>query len=293
MAALGQRRRARLAIPRVNRPRVGPAHRIGRAGLAQSVVAAKSPATTSAQPSNTVPSTQSAPADPLAATSQSTTAAAPPISPFTVPAWSPKNPGEADPRDATYWAQLAKLKFDDEQRDRELGEAQSRSDLDYGDATRTALRNRMSQQRSLGESAMQSNLGASGWLNRNEAEQTAAYTEERQHATLTKEQEDHARAAARAALAQGFTIDAAALLAEAAGRFAGGAESQAENGELESSPGGGGGKGGGKGSGGGGKFAFYPTPGSLPMNQKKKKKSAKQALANNVVAGGGKKKGKK
>ena len=77
-AAIGKNRRARLAIPKVNQnPRVGSARPIvsGRRGLAQNVVAATSTATTAttpAQPGNTVPSTQRAPIDPLAATSGAT-----------------------------------------------------------------------------------------------------------------------------------------------------------------------------------------------------------------------------
>ncbi len=252
---VGGARKARLSIPRVGKAR----NVTGRAGLAQAV--ATSPhtkATTPAQPSNaSAPTTQSQPVDPFQ------TAAQPSGERFSIPSYTPQ-PGQADPRDATYWSQLAKLKFEDEQEYSKVEQEQARANSNYAYATEQAIRNRLGQQRGLGEQAMRGNLGASGWLNRTEGEETTQYTAERAKAQLSKEQEDQARLAAMHALQEGWGIDSAALLAEAAGRYAAGAGAEAENGEPEPSA-----SSGPSGSTETGKWAFYPTPGSLPMNQKK------------------------
>ncbi len=244
MAGIAQARKARLGVPRVQRPRrpqQGP--RLGqaqkpyhpRAGLAQRVVAkaslSPSPATTPAQPSNasvatTVPATQSTPMEPLASAPPAPKA---PSSLFELPAWSGQ--GE-DPRDATYWANISKLKFADEQKYSEGLREQQMADTGYNDALQTAIRNRAVQQRTLGENAIRGNLGNSGWLDRNEAEDTTAYTQERGHAQLQKTEEDAARAAARNALREGFGIEAAGELGEAAARLAQRKQEEAERAEA-------------------------------------------------------------
>jgi len=220
---LARARKARLSIPHINqRPGLSRSRAVSRpqTALARAVAATSSstPATSTAQPSNTtVPATQSQPTDPLASTAPAPSASAKAL--FEVPSYTPQA-GQPDPRDATYWANVAKLKFDDEQQYAELQRNQQRSDTDYADALQTAIRNRGVQQRTLGEDAIRSNLGNSGWLDRNEAEQTAAYTQDRAHAQLNKDEEDQARAAARTALQQGFSLEAAGELAAAAARFA-------------------------------------------------------------------------
>lgn len=227
MQNLGTARKARLSIPKVNQnPGVGAAHAF-KMGLGPAMPTkfygqaqgnGMGPAMTTAQPSNTAAtaSTTSAPTDPFKV------AAEPPVKPgeFRIPQWTPQKPGEADPRDATYWTNVAKLKFNDEQKYGENLREQSMADSSYNDALQTAIRNRATQQRELGENAIRGNLGASGWLDRNEALQTTAYTQDRAHASLSKEQEDQARQAARNALQEGWGIDTAAELAEAGGRYA-------------------------------------------------------------------------
>src|ERR1700758_4394253 len=120
--------RARLAIPRINQnprpPRLGQAQALrSRIGLGKGHPApdpghiapakpAGAPAT--AQPSNTV-----AASTPGSTSGAATVAPAPPAptpsnDPFAIPSYTPAN-GQPDPRDATYWSNLAKLRFQDQQ----------------------------------------------------------------------------------------------------------------------------------------------------------------------------------
>jgi hypothetical protein len=209
-----------------------------------------SPATTQAQPSNAaVPQTQSQPTDPL---QSATTAPAPsvPKELFSLPSYS----GPDDPRDAQYWANVSKLKFGAEQKYSEGLREQQMADTGYNDALQIAIRNRAVQQRGLGENAIRGNLGNSGWLDRSEAEDTTAYTQERSHATLAKTEEDAARSAARNAIREGYSLEAASELAEAAGRLAQRRQEEAERAEAlaarQAEESGGGGEGGGGGASG-------------------------------------------
>jgi hypothetical protein len=279
MPRLGQARKARLSIPKVQRPK-RPGQRqqpaLGRnrsaysprAGLAQRVVAPPSPAsraTTQAQPSNAATlQTESTPTAPLSEASKAPAAPPAPKGLFDLPAYS----GGEDPRDATYWANVSKLKFSAEQDYSKGLLEQQMADTGYNDALQTAIRNRATQQRGLGENAIRGNLSASGWLDRNEAEDTTAYTQDRAYAQLTKSQEDAGREAARKAILQGYSLDAAAELAEAASRYAQRKQEEAEN--AEALAGGEGGEGGG-GSGGGGASGYTGTGGYIkPFKPKKK-----------------------
>lgn len=167
---------------------------------------------------------------------------------------------------------LAKLKFTAEQEDSKIRAEQAQADTGFADATQTALRNRVAGQRTLGENAIRSNLGNSGWLDRNEAEQTTEYTQERAHASLDKSQEDQARAAARSALAQGFGLEAASELAAAAGRLAEIQREEAANAAPQVESGGGGWSGTAPTGKGGGSFWGGRAPGGWPNTKKKGKK---------------------
>jgi hypothetical protein len=156
-------------------------------------------------------------------------AAKPPTGLFDIPAYTGAG---ADPRDATYWANVAKLKFNAEQEYGKDLQEHLLADTVYGFAAQEALRNRLLGQRTLGENAIRQNLGNSGWLDRNEAEDTTAYAQDRAHAQLNKTEEDQARAAARTALQQGFSLEAAAELAAAAGRYAQAQQEAAERAEA-------------------------------------------------------------
>lgn len=236
--------RARLAIPHVNQnprpPRIGNAHplaaRIAKnggttaprraahspigpgLGNAKAVTPVKHAAPAVTQPTNPV-----AEATPGSTSAASVTPAASTASPnelFKIPSWTPASPGEPDPRDATYWANLAKLQFADTQEYQKNLAEESAGKSEYNLALQQAIRERGIQERQLGESAIKNNLSASGWLGRTQAEQTTNYAEERGAAARQQEGEQQAFAAARSALQQGFGVEAAALLAEAAGRRA-------------------------------------------------------------------------
>lgn len=284
MPRLGQARKARLSIPKVQRPK-HPGQRqqpaLGRnrsaysprAGLAQRVVATPpaSSATTPAQPSNAaVPQTQSTPTAPL---SEAPKAPSAPKGLFDLPAYSPQA-GQEDPRDASYWANVSKLKFSAEQDYASNLQEQQMADTGYNDALQTAIRNRATGQRTLGENAIRGNLSNSGWLDRNEAEDTTAYTQERSFAQLTKTQEDSAREATRKAIQQGYSLDAAAELGEAAARYAARKQEEAERAEAlaEASDESGG--------GGGGGSSGYTGTGGYIKPFKPKKSPQKQAIAN-------------
>lgn len=194
------------------------------------MVAKSSPpiATTPAQPSNAaVPPTQSTPTAPLSETPKSPS---PPKGLFEDPVYYSK-PGQDDPRDATYWANLAKLRFSAEQSYAGNLHEQQMADTGYNDALQAAIRNRAVEQRSLGENAIRGNLGNSGWLDRNEAEQTTTYTQERSQGLLSKTQEDAAREATRKGIREGYSLDAAAELGEAAARLAARKEREAAEAE--------------------------------------------------------------
>lgn len=280
MPRLGQARKARLSIPRVQRPQRPGQRRqpaLGRnrsaysprAGLAARVVApAPSQATTRAQPSNAVPQTQSTPTAPLSEAPKAPAVSPAPKGLFDLPAYS----GAEDPRDATYWANVAKLKFSAEQDYSKGLLEQQMADTGYNDARQTAIRNRATQQRGLGENAIRGNLSASGWLDRNEAEDTTAYTQERAQAQLTKSQEDAGREAARKAILQGYSLDAAAELAEAASRYAQRRQEEAEQAEALA-------EGDDSGGGGGGGSGYTGTGGYIKP-WKPKKSPQKQAIAN-------------
>lgn len=255
--------RARLAIPRVQqnpKPPVlrnggltapksaapkGPVapHKPGPTVISQGLQnrRASQPSAAFKQAANNISNTNFSGVTPVGSTPGSTSAAAaaPAAGPeelFKIPSWTPSSPGEADPRDSSYWANVAKLKFTDEQAyQKTLGE-ESASNSGYNLALQQAIRGRGVQERELGENAIKGNLGASGWLGRNQAEQSTTYAEERGAAARGHEGEQQAFVAARKALQQGFGIEAAQELAEAAGRRAELAGEETESGAPEVAP---------------------------------------------------------
>ena len=276
-AALGSRMVARPGRPaRALAPARG-LQRPPKPGIAPSK--ALTPVISTAQVSNPAPSGSTSAAANIAGPAPTP----PTTTPFAIPTWNPKTAGEPDPRDATYWTNLSKLQFQDQNEYAKDLQEQTTADAAYNSALQQAIQGRHVQERQLGESAIKGNLGSSGWLDRTQGEQVRDYTQERANAQLTKTQEDAARLAARNALTEGYGVEAAGLLAEAAARYAEGQAGEAENGAPESAPAGGeGGKGGGKSSGkSAGTFHFYSGPNQLPMN---KSKPIKKALAHVMKA---------
>lgn len=268
--AIGVGASRRLGIPRVDPNPRPPNER--RAAVARRIaVRPIRPAVAPAQVANprkppTVPSvTTQTTATPTPANQPVTATPIPQTStsPFHIPSYNAQA-GQPDPRDATYWANLNKLLFTANQEYGQSLQEQTMADTAYQAAAQEALRNRAVQQRTLGENAIRSNLSASGWLNRNETEQTTEYTSQRAQAALTKSQEDQARLTARQALAEGFSIDAAAELAAAGARAAERAELEAEGAAGEA--------GGGSGAGYAGPSGYMGTGMAKAFSKKLKPK---------------------
>jgi hypothetical protein len=83
--------------------------------------------------------------------------------------------GQPDPRTPDYWRNVNNLLFNTQGRIRELNLQGTREQLDRERQTADMQTNRGREQRSLGESAIRSGLANSGWLSRNEAEQSTDY----------------------------------------------------------------------------------------------------------------------
>lgn len=226
----------RLGIPRIN-PNPLPPNSPFRAALSGRLKPMKAPIanplraalpsqnpTSTAQPSNT-PTQQSTPTDPYQQAGEI----------FKPPTYTPETHGphgkfkDADPRDSTYWSALAKLQFNDQQEYAKTLAEESGENSGFNLATQQAIQNRVVEQRRLGEGLMTNGLTASGYHDRSEAEQNQSYTNARAEAGLSHEQKLQAFQAARQALVQGYGIDSAALLAEAAGRYSAKREGEAEN----------------------------------------------------------------
>jgi hypothetical protein len=236
MAVLGGN--ARLGIPKINpsprppgiktalanhiaakprQPRIGVGNNVAapkglQQGLAGNTVVTPAPAAPAPTAPATVPATQTTPTDPFQSVVN-------PTGHFQVPTWTPQKPGEADPRDSTYWEHVTKLQGVDNPKYAEIEQAKTASDANYAQATQEAIHNHVLQERALGLSSISGGLESSGWLDRNQANQTTAYTNERSNASLTKSQEDQAFTTAIGALEEGWGIETAAELAAAGGRY--------------------------------------------------------------------------
>lgn len=229
MPAIGNR--ARLGIPKVNvaprvsAPKVALKNRArkpvrGQTQTIQPVPGSKSdPVSPVATANASAPVTPVAPATPSAASDN----------PFQIPAYS----GANDPRDATYWAAANKLVFNSQQEYNNNLREQANADASYNMALKLAIQNRALQERNLGLANLSNGLTASGYHDRTDAQQTTDYLNERAQAELSKSQEDQARAAAKKALIEGFGIDHAALMAEAAGRYDAAKANEAQSGAPE------------------------------------------------------------
>lgn len=131
---------------------------------------------------------------------------------------APAKPATTDPRDPTYWAQRAKLIFQRDQEVNRLTREQAYSDQDFTEALRRRAEDKPKQVQSIREGANREGLLFSGQLGRRVGEFETAFQREESDARLSHEREKAARQAARDALAQGYTLEEAALLAEAVAR---------------------------------------------------------------------------
>jgi hypothetical protein len=142
-----------------------------------------------------------------------------PQNPFEIPSFTPQK-GQADPRDQTYYTNVARLLAAARQGYSTSLLQQSYADTDYGRARQNLVLQNQQDQRSLAGQALTSGLSASGYLNRATTEQAGQYLLRQGDLSTTKTRYDTASEAARAALEQGFPLDVASEYAQAAERYA-------------------------------------------------------------------------
>lgn len=299
--------RARLGIPRINqnpRPPHLEAARIARPNFGISRgqglhtprtlrVQVGPPAAPhpTAQPSNSVAATPGSTSGASTSTPSLPVVKVPtqPKETFPEPIWSPAKAGENDPRDPTYWENLSKLRYTDQQEYNKIGEEAAKENAGYNAAKQEAIRNRAVQERQLGETAIKANLGASGWLNRTQGEQATVYTSARAKADLTQKEQVEAFNRARKALEEGFSVEAAGLLAEGGERLAKREGEEAAKGAPEApaapaAPAAPSGSKGGKGKGGGGGKGHGIGNGGTTAPAPANYNPTRAAIANRVLA---------
>jgi hypothetical protein len=142
-----------------------------------------------------------------------------PQNPFEIPSFTPQK-GQADPRDQTYYTNVARLLAAARQGYSTSLLQQSYADTDYGRARQNLVLQNQQDQRSLAGQALTSGLSSSGYLNRSTTEQAGQYLLRQGDLSTTKTRSDQAAEAGRAALEQGFPLDVASEYAQAAERFA-------------------------------------------------------------------------
>jgi hypothetical protein len=84
-------------------------------------------------------------------------------------------PGQVDPRDSKYWANVSTLLFNTQGDFNQLQLQQQRAGLDAEKGLGDLATNRQREQRSLAEEAMRSGLSSSGWRDRTDAEDTGDF----------------------------------------------------------------------------------------------------------------------
>ena len=134
------------------------------------------------------------------------------------PAPGPAAAGAPDPRDANYWAQLAKLTFQRDQQTAQLNQQQAYADTDFAEALRRRLEQSGKERTGITQGANREGLIESGQLGSRLGDQRVAHDRAVGDARTSHERETAARTAARDALAAGFTLEEAALHAEAVDR---------------------------------------------------------------------------
>ena len=117
--------------------------------------------------------------------------------------FTPK-PGEADPRDATYWSNVSNLLFNTQRQQSEGLLAQQRSTLDYQRGLGDMQTDRGREQRGLAEEAMRGGLANSGWLNRADSEDTYDFLRQREDYQTNYERDRTDRASSLSAGIQDY-----------------------------------------------------------------------------------------
>lgn len=164
------------------------------------------------------PTTPAAPHGPLTGSSLSSLNPANQQSLQSVSSYNPTS--GPDPRDATYWANLAKL-VSTSQQDYSSGQlAQTQADVNYNQQLGTMGTERQRNIRNLAESMIGSGLLRSGTHNRRQTDATADYLDALSGVQSSKTQEDQKRSATMNAILSSLGIDEMGLYADAASRYA-------------------------------------------------------------------------
>lgn len=201
--------------------------------LAQAKVQKKKPAWKPVNGIGVKPITNTAPSNP-GSTSQAAAASTPaaPSTPnttntapqtqadaFNVSSYNPAS-GQPDPRDAEYWANLAKLQATSQQDFAAQQLEQSQSDIDYNARLSEAGEQRRRGVRNTAESLIGTGLLRSGHHNRRQTEDTIDYTTQLGNWGREKSSADAKRKAYMDSIMSNLGLEEQSLYAEAAGRYA-------------------------------------------------------------------------
>jgi hypothetical protein len=137
---------------------------------------------------------------------------------FKLPAWTGTGP---DPRDATYWNNVASLLFQSQGKYGELTQAGIRGDTDYKQGLAQMLVERERERESLNAEAIRSGLTHSGYVDSTDARDTREYLSERGEFDIGYQRSRQDREQALQDLLQGFSLEAGGELTDAVNRLAG------------------------------------------------------------------------
>lgn len=142
-----------------------------------------------------------------------------PVNPFNVSSYNPAS-GNPDPRDANYFANLAKLQATSQQSYAAGQLEQTNADVNTQTQLGTMATDRQRNIRNLAESMLGKGLLRSGYHDRGQTEGTQDYLTAVTGVQTSKTQSDQQRAATMSAILQNLGIDEQGLYADAAGRYA-------------------------------------------------------------------------
>jgi hypothetical protein len=137
---------------------------------------------------------------------------------FKLPAWTGTGP---DPRDATYWNNVASLLFTSNREYGALQQAGIRGDTDYKQGLAQMLVERERERESLNAEAIRSGLTHSGYVDSTDARDTREYLSERGEFDIGYQRSRQDREQALQDLLQGFSLEAGGELTDAVNRLAG------------------------------------------------------------------------
>lgn len=128
-------------------------------------------------------------------------------------------PPAPDPRDSTYWTQLAKLNFQRTNQLNSLQQSQGYEDIDYAEALRRRLEGAEGDRQGIKEQANREGLFFSGQLGKRQGAYETGLARQNADAQQSYERSSAARASQRDALNSGASLDENELLASAGERY--------------------------------------------------------------------------